>query len=281
MQHRDSASSYYSSCRGSGLFGIFEEPARPRIWGAFLFCLESRKLAAMLVPDMRVIMVVLLSTAVLCARAAAQEVKTNATPEASTAAPAGGGEHSPPKPKPLTAEEKAQYAKLTQAELELSAQIKLLNELADEHVRRADEASVGMPDKARWEMDRGRELRSRSTGLLGQLNELTKERVAFQAGHGPAIAAGFSALEDRKPLNPEELAYVMSLDQRLVKVRQELLAVDQAAKGFYAELQTNNTPETMERISYLLDENGRQARQWEREESDLQLKKLEFRALRK
>jgi len=54
-----------------------------------------------------------------------------------------------------------------------------------------------------------------------------------------------------------------------------------AEKGFYAELQTNNTAEAVGRVSMRLEENGKQVRLWEREASELELKKLEFRALRK
>ncbi len=138
-----------------------------------------------------------------------------------------------------------------------------------------------MPEKARWETDLAQELRGKTVGLRDQLNALTKQRLAFEAAHGPAAPQSPGALEDNKPLSADEFVYLTTLDERLVKVRQELVAVDAAAKAIHSELVTNNTPEDMQRISLLLDDNTRQARQWEREESELQLKKLEFRALRK
>jgi len=223
---------------------------------------------------------VLAGAAVACV-AVAEEAATNAVPAAAAAPPATAAAAKPATPKPLSPQDQAQYTRLTQGELQLKTRIALLNELVDEHFRRADEARIGLPEKAQWETDLAQELRERSIRLLGQLNALTKQRLAFQAAHAPPAPPSPDALEDNKALNADQLAYLMTLDERLVKVRQELLALDAAAKDFQLELATNNTPEEMGRISDLLNENARESRQWEREESELLLKKLEFRALRR
>ncbi len=210
----------------------------------------------------------------------AEQPKTNAAP---AAAPVAGGPvqgTNVAKQKPLTAEERTNYNRLKRSEVELKAQVNLLNELAGEHFRRAEESRIGLPEKARWETDAGQELRQKSSQLLGQLNEATKERLAFEAAHAPDPEAALASLEDRNSLNPDEMAYLMKLDDRLVRIQQEMVANDQAAKALFLELQTNNSPDDMDRISRQLDENARQSKQWEREHADLELKELEFRALR-
>jgi len=168
--------------------------------------------------------------------------------------------------------------------LELNTQLKLLTELADLHAKRSEEAArTGTPEKTRWEAELAQELTAQKAAALAQLNETTKRRLAFEAAHAsisPA-SAGDGALAEGKALNADELIFLTRLDERLVKVRQGLAASMDAEKGFYAELQTNNTAEAVGRVSMRLEENGKQVRLWEREASELELKKLEFRALRK
>ncbi len=229
---------------------------------------------------MRTMFCVLLATVTLVmVVVGAEQPKTNAPPAVAAAAGPKQGTNAA-KLKPLTAEERTQYKQLTRSEVELKAQVKLLNELAGEHFRRAEEARIGLPEKARWETDAGQELRDKSSRLLGQLNDVTKERLAFEAARGPEPEAALASLEDRNSFTPDEIAYVMKLDDRLLRIQQEMIANDQAAKLLFLELQTNNSPDDMDRISRQLDENSRQSKQWEREQADLELKELEFRALR-
>ena len=89
------------------------------------------------------------------------------------------------------------------------------------------------------------------------------------------------ALEEGKALNADELAYVTKLDERLLRVRQELAATAEAAKNLTMQLQTNATAQAVGRVSVLLGENSLHARQWVREQSELELRKLEFRAIRR
>ena len=185
---------------------------------------------------------------------------------------------------PLSPDERAQYTALTRAELELSTKLKRLGQLADLHTQRATDASRnGTPEKTKWEADLAQELGEGKAVVLGQLNEATKRRLAFEATHAslPAAGAGDAALAEGKGLNANELLFVTRVDERLAKVREGLAASLAADKGLYAQLQTNNTAEAVGRISVLLEENGKQTRQWEREASELELKKLEFQALRK
>ncbi len=209
---------------------------------------------------------------------AADQPNTNQPPPATAAGPGQGTNIA--KRKPLSAEERAEYNRIARTELELNTRLKLLGEMAGEHSRRADESRVGFPEKARWESELAQELRDKSTALLAQLNVLTKERLAFEAARGPTQRPPLPLFEDTRSLNPEEFAYLTQIQERLLRTRQELVATDLAAKALYSELQTNNSPEAMERISLQLDENNRQTRQWEREQTDLELKESEFRVLR-
>jgi len=236
----------------------------------------------MLLFRMRTVIRALWATAVLGGQVvSADEAKTNAAPAAAAAPPAAAQITNVAKRKPLTAENRAEYNRLAKAEVELNARLRVLGELAQEHFQRAEESKAGAPEKSRWETDLAQELRDKSSVVLGQLNELTKQRLAFESAHAPGQPPTLGVLDDQKALTPDEFAYVTKLEERLLRVRQELIATDQAARAFYAELQTNNTPEDMQRISLRLDENARLGRLWEREQSDLELKELEFRALRK
>jgi hypothetical protein len=183
----------------------------------------------------------------------------------------------------LAPEERTRYAKLAKDEWELNARIQQLIELADDHLKRSTDAKIGFPDRSRWESDLAQELRDQAAKLLTQLNDSTKQRLAIETSHGlPAGAAPSPGpLEETKALNPDELAYVVKLDTRLLKVRQDLANVVDAGKAIYSQLQTNTSTEAVTRASILIEENNVQTRQLEREVSELELKKLEFRALRK
>ncbi|HWI59205.1 MAG TPA: hypothetical protein VNZ22_18400, partial [Bacillota bacterium] len=206
----------------------------------------------------------------------AQEVTINLSGSGSSAAGT--------KATPLSPEDRASYTRLNRSELELSTQIKLLTDLADEHAKRSEEATKKeAPEKAKWEGERAAELRDKGATLLSQLNEITKQRLAFETSHSPVNPAEMAtgALEEGKAGNSDEFIFLTRLDESLVKTRQELLALVEATKGLHAELQTNNTVEAMTRVSALVEQNERQQRLLQREQSDLELRKLEFRALRK
>ena len=99
------------------------------------------------------------------------------------------------KQKAMTPEEQAYYSRLTRGELELTTQHKLLTELAEEHLRVADTTRVALPEQSRWEILLANELRNRSSLVLTQLNDVTKQRLAFETAHVamPLGAAGVGA----------------------------------------------------------------------------------------
>lgn len=186
--------------------------------------------------------------------------------------------------KTLSPEDLTQYVRLTRNEMELQVQLKLLSSLSDEHLKRSEDASrANASEKTKWENDLAQELRDKGSVLLSQLNELSKQRLAFESTRGQpsSSALGTGALNQAKPLTPDELAYVTKLDERLLKVRQDLAQAVAAGRDLSSELQTNVTAETVGRISLRLEQNNRLEREYEREQSDLELRVLAFRATRK
>jgi hypothetical protein len=183
----------------------------------------------------------------------------------------------------LSETDAAAFAKLKKAELELSSRIALLTELADEHTSTAEALPPGQAEKAAWEKRLAQDLRDRMAAATRELGVVTKQVLNFEAAHGlvaPPIL-GFGTAGAAGGLGPDELVYLSSLQERLGRVQQELLTAMDAANSYTLELQTNNTPETVARVSFLVELNGREVRVLEREKADLELRKLEFRAMKK
>ena len=82
-------------------------------------------------------------------------------------------------------------------------------------------------------------------------------------------------------LGPDDLIYLSSLQERLSRVQQDLAAALEVGNAHSMDLLTNNTPENVARVSFLTELNSRVLRELEREQADLELRKLEFRALKK
>lgn len=236
---------------------------------------------------MRAILSLALAAAAFAVAPAATGAETNAPaqpagagPAAINPAPVPAGKET--KRSEMTTDQRLQYAEAARTELELGAQLRLLAELAQEHLDRADDAANSAnPQKSQWETDRAQELRTKSAAILGRLNQATQERLNLETTHAPAPPPVFGLLADTKALKPEELEYLLKLDERVLKTRMEIAALEEAAGKLHADLSTNSTPEVSWRFSLLFEENARRGLQLEKELSDLELKKLEFRALRK
>ncbi len=172
---------------------------------------------------------------------------------------------------------KAEVAKLQQREIELTAQFALLKELAAQHRQRADAANTAnQRDKSKWEGELARELADRVDRTTVQLEEVMRQRLT--AEESAKLAAG--------PATPEapdrdEAAFLARLDTQLWRVEQDLKAALETTKGFNAQLQTNSTPEHVLRVSFLVQENNTLIRYLERDRSELELKALQYRALKK
>jgi len=183
----------------------------------------------------------------------------------------------------LSPDESNQYAQLKLEEARLEAQLKLVNELADEHQKRSEAARTERSETERWETASAQELRARAVVIARQLNEATRQRLAFEESHvAPIISIlGPGSLEPSGSLNPYEVAYVLRLEKRLSTVTGEWLAAIENSKNYTLQLGTNRVPEEVDQISFQLNESSRQVRELEKERSDLELRKLEFRALRR
>jgi len=157
----------------------------------------------------------------------------------------------------------------------------VLSELADEHKRNADEATAaGQPERAAWEQEWAQSISERIADVSRQLGVLTKQALAFEAAHGtPGVGLGI--FETGNGLGADEVAFVTLLQERLARVQEELDATLAAGTNLSAELATNNTSEAISRVSLMLQDNTEQIRRLQREQSDLELRKLEFRALRR
>jgi hypothetical protein len=170
------------------------------------------------------------------------------------------------------------------SDLEFSTQFKLLSSLAQEHRKRAEEASnADQAQKALWENELAKELSDKSEAFLKQLNDMAKQRLAFEQAHkNAAVSVGsLSAATAAARFSPREIEFVSKLDERLGRVNQELLTARQYAIAYADRIRTNTTPYDFEKAASTFEQNARKIRQLEHEQADLELRKLEFQALRR
>lgn len=181
------------------------------------------------------------------------------------------------KPNLPVADPVGRYATLNRRAVEFEVQSELLSQLAQEHRKRAQETPADQTARAQWENEVAQELADRSTAALGLLNSVRKERLAFEQAHPDlAASAGTAGAE-----NADETAFMRKLEERFVAVQQEIADAIDAGKVYTAQLQTNTASLDYSRIASLLQDNSTAVRQLQKEASDLELKKLEFRALRR
>ncbi len=183
----------------------------------------------------------------------------------------------------FTAADAAAYGSLNKNLLESNAQFQLLTGLARDHRKRAANFASDQPDKSKWENELADELSTQASDLLRQVNELSRRRLAFERTYSFATGAlaGVVLTSGTNSLNPDEIAYVAGIQERLERTTQDLAALSDQANLYAQEVHTNNTPEEVARISSLLNLNSREVRTVQKEQSDLELKLLEFRAFRR
>ncbi len=203
--------------------------------------------------------------------------------EAAAPPPAAAPEAEAPKIATASADAEA-YVALLKNELELGTQLKLLSSLTQEHRKRAEEAaSANQAPKALWETELAKELSEKSETLLKQFSEATKQQQAFEQAHkDAAVSVGsLNAATAAIRLTSPEVEFLTKLGERLEHVTQDLLAAHQYAVTYAAQLQTNKMPVDYQQAAAAFEQNARKIRQLEQEASDLELRKLEFQALRK
>ena len=176
------------------------------------------------------------------------------------------------------------YVALLKSELEVSTQFKLLSSLAQEHRKRAeDAAAASQAQRTLWENELAKELGDRSEALLKQLNEATKQRQAFEQAHKNAASSSGSlntATADTR-VNPQAVEFMSKLGERMDRVNQELVTVRQYSYDYAEKMRTNTLTYDFQRAAAEFEQNARKIQQLEHELSDLELRKLEFQALRR
>jgi hypothetical protein len=164
--------------------------------------------------------------------------------------------------------------------IEFGAQSALLSQLAQEHTKRAVETPRDQGARAQWESELAKELGDKSSALVGLLNNTRKERLALEQAHPDIVASVLpnSLAGTAATLNPDEIAFMDKLEQRLAAVQLEIAEAIDIGKVYTAQLQTNKASYDFSKIASLLQDNGNTLNQLQKEVSDLELKKLEFRA---
>jgi hypothetical protein len=176
----------------------------------------------------------------------------------------------------------AYYATLNRRVIESHTQFELLNQLAKEHSKRAEDASRDQV-RHQWESELAKELSDRASAILSLLNSTSKERLAFEQAH-PDLAA--SVLPDSvtgatNGPNPDAIAFLGALAERRTAVQQEITAATEAGTLYALQLATNSPSSDPWKLYSLIQDNSYSMKQLQRELFDLELKNLEFRALRK
>jgi hypothetical protein len=176
------------------------------------------------------------------------------------------------------------YAELVRADYELEAQQQLLKELAETHNKRAIEArQANKVEQVTWETEVAKQLQDKAAALTAGAAPAKKERAALEEVHKelsvsllantPAdVTGGFSSIE---------MAYLDKLEERTQKSDQEAALIEESRRLYSQQILTNNVAEDINRLTMLMGIAQQEVRRLEQEKANLELKKLEFRALRR
>jgi hypothetical protein len=152
----------------------------------------------------------------------------------------------------------------------LNAQALLLKEMIEEHQRRAaDSTQKGLSEKAKWETD-----------LVTELQE-KNGRVQKSIEQASQPSSGTNELKTAAGDVDEQLVFVSTLESRLEQLHQELAAAMEDSRVLSMQIGTNKAPEDIGAASQVLGENQRLVKELQKELLDLELRKLEFRAIYK
>jgi hypothetical protein len=152
----------------------------------------------------------------------------------------------------------------------LNAQAFLLKEMLHEHQSRAaDLKQKNESDKAKWETELVSELQEKSARVQKSID---------------AISQPVAAARDLKGASGEVddgLIFLATVDARLEQIHQELSAAIEDSRVLSTQVATNKAPEDIGAMAGVLSENQRLVKDLEKEQLDLELRILEFRAIRK
>lgn len=150
----------------------------------------------------------------------------------------------------------------------LNAQDLLLKEIIQEHQKRAaDLTQKGQGEKAKWETD--------------LINELQEKSARVQKGIEQATQPGPGTSDLKTPAGnvDDQLVFVSTLESRLAQIQQEISAAIDDTRALSMQIATNKAPGDIAAMSWALGDNQRLVKELRREQLDLELRKLEFRAI--
>ena len=130
------------------------------------------------------------------------------------------------------------YVTLLKSNFELSAQCRLLSNLAQEHRKLSEQAAkANQAEKARWEDELAKEFGDRSSAMLKQLNEVTKQRLAFEKTHNNAGSpvSSLNAAIAATRVSSRETEFLGKLDEGLQRIDQELITARQYTSAYAAQ----------------------------------------------
>jgi len=152
----------------------------------------------------------------------------------------------------------------------LNAQALMLKEMLQEHrSRAADLTQKNQDERAKWETELAKELQDKSTRLQKSLDEITQ----------PALLTNDLRVADADL--DDQLLFISTVEARLEQINKELAAATRHTGTLATQISPDKTPEDIGAISSALDENQRFIKELQREQVDLQLRKIEFRAILK
>jgi len=152
----------------------------------------------------------------------------------------------------------------------LNAQALMLKEMLQEHrSRAADLTQKNQDERAKWETELAKELQDKSTRLQKSLDEITQ----------PALLTNDLRVADTDL--DDQLLFISTVEARLEQINKELAAATRHTGTLATQISPDKTPEDIGAISSALDENQRFIKELQREQVDLQLRKIEFRAILK
>jgi hypothetical protein len=152
--------------------------------------------------------------------------------------------------------------------LAMSGQALLLKEMLQEHRRRAaDLTEKGQGEKAKWETELVNELQEKS-GRLQKGIDLTSQRW----GRATELKGAAGEVD-------EQLLFVTTVEARQEQLRLEVAAALEDGHALAMQIRTNKVPEAFAGLSWVLDQNQKFVKELRKEELDLELRRLEYRAI--
>jgi hypothetical protein len=152
--------------------------------------------------------------------------------------------------------------------LAMSGQALLLKEMLQEHRRRAaDLTEKEQGEKAKWETELVNELQEKSVRLQKGIDLTSQPWARTNEVKGAAGDVD------------EQLLFVTTVEARQEQLRLEVAAALEDGHALAMQIGTNKVPEAFAGLSWVLDQNQKFVKELRKEELDLELRRLEYRAI--